>query len=323
MTNLAFSSRLIPSVLLGLFMAEQPTPNEQKLMRLLLAERKARAELEQRLADQEQALFRCDVITQQQGVQLLAQEKLASISTLAAGLAHELNTPSGFMRCNLQLMLRHWQTIREFVERANVNPAEIAALRAELNLDYLLEDGTDLIDESLLGINHISSIVQDLRMFSEDTADLTGIVDLKDCVEQSIWALELEGAALPALHQHLMQVPRFAGDNDKITLAIMQVLNNACQAAGPSGQVWLDLQVKYVSQIVLEIRDDGPGIPQDIINRIFDPFFTTRPVGQGRGMGLAVARMIMTQHGGGIRVQTDNRLGSRFALEVLVPPLTL
>lgn len=304
-------------------MAEQPTPNEQKLMRLLLAERKARAELEQRLADQEQALFRCDVITQQQGVQLLAQEKLASISTLAAGLAHELNTPSGFMRCNLQLMLRHWQTIREFVERANVNPAEIAALRAELNLDYLLEDGTDLIDESLLGINHISSIVQDLRMFSEDTADLTGIVDLKDCVEQSIWALELEGAALPALHQHLMQVPRFAGDNDKITLAIMQVLNNACQAAGPSGQVWLDLQVKYVSQIVLEIRDDGPGIPQDIINRIFDPFFTTRPVGQGRGMGLAVARMIMTQHGGGIRVQTDNRLGSRFALEVLVPPLTL
>jgi signal transduction histidine kinase len=160
-------------------------------------------------------------------------------------------------------------------------------------------------------------------MFSEDTADLTGIVDLKDCVEQSIWALELEGAALPALHQHLMQVPRFAGDNDKITLAIMQVLNNACQAAGPSGQVWLDLQVKYASQIVLEIRDDGPGIPQDIINRIFDPFFTTRPVGQGRGMGLAVARMIMTQHGGGIRVQTDNGLGSRFALEVPVPPLTL
>ena len=304
-------------------MAEQPTPNEQKLMRLLLAERKARAELEQRLADQEQALFRCDVITQQQGVQLLAQEKLASISTLAAGLAHELNTPAGFMRCNLQLMLRHWQTIREFVERANTNPAEIAALRTELNLDYLLEDGTDLIDESLLGINHISSIVQDLRMFSEDTADLTGIVDLKDCVEQSIWALELEGAALPALHQHLMQVPRFAGDNDKITLAIMQVLNNACQAAGPSGQVWLDLQVKYASQIVLEIRDDGPGIPQDIINRIFDPFFTTRPVGQGRGMGLAVARMIMTQHGGGIRVQTDNGLGSRFALEVPVPPLTL
>lgn len=304
-------------------MAEQPTPNEQKLMRLLLAERKARAELEQRLADQEQALFRCDVITQQQGVQLLAQEKLASISTLAAGLAHELNTPAGFMRCNLQLMLRHWQSIREFVERANDNPAQIAALRTELNLDYLLEDGTDLIDESLLGINHISSIVQDLRMFSEDTADLTGIVDLKDCVEQSIWALELEGAALPALHQHLMQVPRFAGDNDKITLAIMQVLNNACQAAGPSGQVWLDLQVKYASQIVLEIRDDGPGIPQDIINRIFDPFFTTRPVGQGRGMGLAVARMIMTQHGGGIRVQTDNGLGSRFALEVPVPPLTL
>lgn len=304
-------------------MAEQPTPNEQKLMRLLLAERKTRAELEQRIVTQEQALFRSDVIAQQQGAQLLAQEKLASISTLAAGLAHELNTPSGFMRCNLQLMLKHWQTIREFVERTSDQPSQLAEIRKELNLDYLLEDGTDLIDESLLGINHISSIVQDLRMFAEDTADLTGIVDLKDCVEQSIWALELEGAALPALHQHLQQVPRFAGDSDKITLAIMHVLNNACQAAGPSGQVWLDLQVKFDSHIVLEIRDDGPGIAADLLNRIFDPFFTTRPVGQGRGMGLAVARMIMTQHGGGIRVKTEAGLGSKFALELPVPPLAL
>lgn len=304
-------------------MAEQPTPNEQKLMRLLLAERKTRAELEQRLATQEQALFRSDVIAQQQGAQLLAQEKLASISTLAAGLAHELNTPAGFMRCNLQLMLKHWQSIREFVERASQQPSQLAQIRQELNLDYLLEDGTDLIDESLLGINHVSSIVQDLRMFAEDTADLTGIVDLKDCVEQSIWALELEGAALPALHQHLQQVPRFAGDSDKITLAIMQVLNNASQAAGPSGQVWLDLQVKFDSHIVLEIRDDGPGIAQELLNRIFDPFFTTRPVGQGRGMGLAVARMIMTQHGGNIRVQTESGFGSRFSLELPVPPLSL
>jgi signal transduction histidine kinase len=304
-------------------MSEQPTPNEQKLMRLLLSERKTRAELEQRIASQEQALFRSDVIAQQQGAQLLAQEKLASISTLAAGLAHELNTPAGFMRCNLQLMLKHWQTMREFVERVSQHPSQVAELRQELNLDYLLEDGTDLIDESLLGINHISSIVQDLRMFAEDRADLTGIVDIKDCLEQSLWALELDGAALPTLHQRLQQVPRFAGDSDKVTLAIMQVLNNACQAAGPSGQVWLDLQVKYDSQIVLEIRDDGPGISPEILNRIFDPFFTTRPVGQGRGMGLAVARMIMTQHGGGIRVVTDAGMGSRFSLELPVPPLAL
>lgn len=304
-------------------MSEQLTPNEQKLMRMILTERKARAELEQRLASQEQALFRCDVITTQQGAQLLAQEKLASISTLAAGLAHELNTPAGFMRCNLQLMLKHWQTLREFVERASEQPSQLAELRQELNLDYLLEDGTDLIDESLLGINHVSSIVQDLRMFAEDTADLTGIVDLKDCVEQSIWALELEGAALPALHQNLQPVPRFAGDSDKITLAIIQVLNNACQAAGPNGQVWLHLHVKFDSQIVLEIRDDGQGIAQELLNRIFDPFFTTRQVGQGRGMGLAVARMIMTQHGGGIRVQTEVGIGSRFAFELPVPPLTL
>lgn len=304
-------------------MAEQPTLNEQKLMRLLLAERKARAELEKRLASQEQALFRCDVITQQQELQLLAQEKLVSISTLAAGLAHELNTPSGFMRCNLQVMLKHWQTLREFVEQVSQDPSCVTDSRQALNIDYLLEDGTDLIDESLLGINHISSIVQDLRMFAEDHADLSGIVDLKDCVEQSLWALELDGAALPALHQQLQQVPRIAGDRDKITLAVMQVLNNACQAAGPNGHVWLDLHIKSDQQIVLDIRDNGPGIANDILNRIFDPFFTTRPVGQGRGMGLAVARMVMSQHGGNIRVHTEPQVGSRFSLELPLPTPTL
>lgn len=304
-------------------MAEQPTLNEQKLMRLLLAERKARAELEKRLASQEQALFRCDVITQQQELQLLAQEKLVSISTLAAGLAHELNTPSGFMRCNLQVMLKHWQTLREFVEQVSQDPSRVTDSRQALNIDYLLEDGTDLIDESLLGINHISSIVQDLRMFAEDHADLSGIVDLKDCVEQSLWALELDGAALPALHQQLQQVPRIAGDRDKITLAVMQVLNNACQAAGPNGHVWLDLHIKSDQQIVLDIRDNGPGIANDILNRIFDPFFTTRPVGQGRGMGLAVARMVMSQHGGNIRVHTEHQVGSRFSLELPLPTPTL
>lgn len=303
-------------------MSESLTVKEQKLMQLLLAERKARAELEQRLASQQQALFRCDVISEQQSLQLLAQEKLASISTLAAGLAHELNTPAGFMRCNLQLMLKNWQTIREFVEQATLHPHNIAVLRRELKLDYLLEDGTDLIDESLLGINHVSSIVQDLRMFAEDSADLTGVVDLKACVEQTLWALELDGAILPTINQHLQPVPRFAGDSDKITLAVMQILNNACQAAGPNGHIWLDLQVKAESNIVLEIRDDGEGIPTEILSRIFDPFFTTRPVGQGRGMGLAVARMIMSQHSGDIKVQSSLGQGSRFSLEVPVPAKT-
>lgn len=303
-------------------MSESLTVKEQKLMQLLLAERKARAELEQRLASQQQALFRCDVISEQQSLQLLAQEKLASISTLAAGLAHELNTPAGFMRCNLQLMLKNWQIIREFVEQATLHPHNIAALRRELKLDYLLEDGTDLIDESLLGINHVSSIVQDLRMFAEDSADLTGVVDLKACVEQTLWALELDGATLPTINQHLQSVPRFAGDSDKITLAVMQILNNACQAAGPNGHIWLDLQVKAESNIVLEIRDDGEGIPAEILSRIFDPFFTTRPVGQGRGMGLAVARMIMSQHSGDIKVQSSLGQGSRFSLEVPVPAKT-
>ena len=303
-------------------MSESLTVKEQKLMQLLLAERKARAELEQRLASQQQALFRCDVISEQQSLQLLAQEKLASISTLAAGLAHELNTPAGFMRCNLQLMLKNWQTIREFVEQATLQPQNIPSLRRELNLDYLLEDGTDLIDESLLGINHVSSIVQDLRMFAEDSADLTGVVDFKACVEQTLWALELDGATLPTINQHLQPVPRFAGDSDKITLAVMQILNNACQAAGPSGHIWLDLQVKAANNIVLEIRDDGEGIPTEILSRIFDPFFTTRPVGQGRGMGLAVARMIMSQHSGDIKVQSTLGQGSRFSLEIPVPTKT-
>lgn len=296
----------------------------EALMAAYREEKKRRQALELTLSAKLRELHRNQQLQQQHELQLLAQEKLASIGSLAAGLAHELNTPSGYIKCNLQLLLKDWQLLQQFFELLDQNPAQAAAFRQQHNFDFMLQDGTDLLDESLQGLNHISSIVKDLRTFAEEQSDLSGVLDLTDCVQQTLQLLEFEGALLPQVHVQLAPVPRIPGDAEKVRLAIMHLLNNASQAAGPDGKIWLRLHQSVANEIELSIKDSGPGISKELLARIFDPFFTTRPVGQGRGMGLSIARMIMTQHSGQVLVQSELGQGACFILRFpYVPTRTL
>lgn len=284
-------------------------------------EKKRRQALEVVLSAKLRELHRNQQLQQQHEMQLLAQEKLASIGSLAAGLAHELNTPSGYIKCNLQLLLKDWQLLQQFFELLDQNQEQAQAFRRQQKFDFMLQDGTDLLDESLQGLNHISSIVKDLQTFAQERSDLTGILDLTDCIQQTLQLLEFEGALLPQVHVQLQAVPRIPGDAEKVRLAIMHLLNNASQAAGPDGQIWVQLWQPANDSIELSIRDSGAGISKDLQTRIFDPFFTTRPVGQGRGMGLSIARMIMTQHNGHILLQSEPGKGACFVLRFPYVPV--
>lgn len=284
-------------------------------------EKKRRQALEVVLSAKLRELHRNQQLQQQHEMQLLAQEKLASIGSLAAGLAHELNTPSGYIKCNLQLLLKDWQLLQQFFELLDQNQEQAQAFRRQQKFDFMLQDGTDLLDESLQGLNHISSIVKDLQTFAQERSDLTGILDLTDCIQQTLQLLEFEGALLPQVHVQLQAVPRIPGDAEKVRVAIMHLLNNASQAAGPDGQIWVQLWQPANDSIELSIRDSGAGISKDLQTRIFDPFFTTRPVGQGRGMGLSIARMIMTQHNGHILLQSEPGKGACFVLRFPYVPV--
>lgn len=284
-------------------------------------EKKRRQALEVVLSAKLRELHRNQQLQQQHEMQLLAQEKLASIGSLAAGLAHELNTPSGYIKCNLQLLLKDWQLLQQFFELLDQNQEQAQAFRRQQKFDFMLQDGTDLLDESLQGLNHISSIVKDLQTFAQERSDLTGILDLSDCIQQTLQLLEFEGALLPQVHVQLQAVPRIPGDAEKVRLAIMHLLNNASQAAGPDGQIWVQLWQPANDSIELSIRDSGAGISKELQTRIFDPFFTTRPVGQGRGMGLSIARMIMAQHNGHILLQSEPGKGACFVLRFPYVPV--
>lgn len=294
-------------------MSEQPLSYEA-LAAALNEEKQRRLQLEKLLASKLRELHRNQQLQHQHELQLLAQEKLASIGSLAAGLAHELNTPTGYIKCNLQLLLKDWQLLQQFFELHSKDPAAARVLYQQKQFDFMLQDGTDLIDESLQGLNHISSIVKDLRSFAEEQSDLSGVLDLTDCVQQTLELLEFEGVLLPKVHVQLDTVPRIAGDSEKVRLAVMHLLNNASQAAGPDGQIWLHLYQPMPDEIELSVRDSGEGIPADLLARIFDPFFTTRPVGQGRGMGLSITRMIMTHHSGQVLVESPTGQGACFRL---------
>lgn len=277
-------------------------------------EQKKRIRTEQLLAQKLRELRRIETIHHQHERQLITQEKFASIGVLAAGLAHELNTPAGYIKCNLQLLLRNWQLLQQYHELLREDVAAATDFHQQHQLAFLLQDGTDLLDESLTGLNHIASIVKDLRLFADEHADLAGLVDLQECLRQSLEVLELEGATLPKVHHDSCAVPRFPGDSAKIQLAIMHLLNNACQAAGADGAISVQLMQPSEQWLELRIQDNGPGIASEMQDKIFDPFFTTRPVGQGRGMGLALVRIIMSQHQGEVMVDSTLGQGATFIL---------
>ena len=300
-------------------MTVQPA-DYQALVAALAEEKQRRQQLEKVLAHKLRELHRNQQLQHQHELQLLAQEKLASIGSLAAGLAHELNTPNGYIKCNLQMLLKDWQLLQQYFELVDKDPKAAASFYQQNNFSFMLQDGTDLVDESLQGLNHIASIIKDLRAFAEEQSDLTGVLDLRDCVEQTLDLLEFEGVLLPQVHVQLDPVPRLPGDPEKIRLAVMHLLNNASQAAGPDGQIWLHLYQPVADEIELSIRDSGDGVPPELMARIFDPFFTTRPVGQGRGMGLSITRMIMTQHSGQVLVESLQGQGACFRLRFPYKP---
>ncbi|MBC7860509.1 MAG: PAS domain S-box protein [Burkholderiaceae bacterium] len=259
---------------------------------------------------------------------LQQSERLASIGQLAAGVAHEINNPVGFVRSNIETLGGYLNTLLELVERyaaAEVAgaPAEaLAALQAEkgrADLDFLRDDAPMLVDECRDGLDRIRKIVADLREFSrEGEADLCE-ADLNACLESAInltasslpktIQLKRDYAILPALHCRPLQL-------NQVFLAL---LANARQAIGEqAGCITVSSGQSGNGEQWVQVSDTGCGIAAEHLPRIFEPFFTTRPVGKGTGMGLAMCFGIVADHGGRIEVHSAPGAGASF--RVVLPP---
>jgi two-component system NtrC family sensor kinase len=255
--------------------------------------------------------------------QVLHAEKMASLGRLAAGVAHEINNPMGFVHANLAQMEEYVGDVAKLLDAARQGPERFAALARDLDADTLLQDFSQAIRESQEGSERIRHIVQDLRAFAHRDDGEWVDADLNRCVDSTahiVWTmmkhcvvLRKEYGALPPVRCHPKQLEQ----------VFMNLLVNAYQAIearasrdGGTGEI----VVRTAAQddgVRVAVEDDGVGIAPEHAARIFEPFFTTKEVGEGTGLGLSTSFEIVRRHGGSIRALA--RPGGGTVFEVWLP----
>lgn len=248
---------------------------------------------------------------------LFEAEKLASVGQLAAGVAHEVNNPLGFVRSNLSSFQHYLGKFAEFRKRL----AEGEAAWQALDLDFLLEDGDDLLAETLKGIDRIAKIVSELKSFSNVDRASEEFADLNTCLKHAASVIEGQLPAGVSLRFNLLPLPGLVCLPGHINQMFLNLFRNAGQAiadAGRSGEIVVASEADEEG-ITIRIRDDGVGMTPAQLARAFEPFFTTRPVGSGAGLGLSTARNIVLAHSGRIELESRPDAGTTVTLFFPVP----
>ena len=243
---------------------------------------------------------------------LYEAERLASVGQLAAGVAHEVNNPLGFVRSNLstfQLYLDKFAELKQGV-------GECKAAWKRLDLDFVLEDGKDLLSETISGIDRIAKIVGELKSFSNVDRASEEFADINDSLRHAASVMEGLLPAGASLHLSLTPLPKFVclpGHLNQALLGLMRNAGQAIEAAGHSGEISVSSFTDGTT-ITVRIRDNGVGMTPEQVARAFEPFYTTRPVGSGAGLGLTTARNIVLAHSGHIDLESAPNAGTTVTL---------
>jgi PAS domain S-box-containing protein len=259
-------------------------------------------------------------ITQQKTLELrlLQADRLAALGTLAAGVAHEVSNPLGYISSNLNFIAEGLAEMRQALGGAK-GPPDLAWL------ERTLEECVEALTEAQQGTTRIRDVVGDLKTFArgEDPGACEGQADVRRALETSINMALPELRSRARLVRHLADVPPALGNESRLGQVFLNLLLNAAQAipegAPEKNTVEAHLRAEG-DKVVIEIRDTGQGIPPENLERIFDPFFTTRPVGVGTGLGLAICHGIVTGMKGEISVASTVGQGTCF--RILLPAAT-
>jgi two-component system NtrC family sensor kinase len=260
--------------------------------------------------------------------QLLQSEKMASIGQLAAGVAHEINNPIGYVKSNLGSLESYLQQVFAVIatyERAHAAIEDpealqrITAARRSADLEFLVEDVFALMAESREGISRVSKIVQDLKDFSHlGSDDEWARADLHEGLDSTVNIVNNEIKYKAQLVRRYAQLPEIECLPSQLNQVFMNMLVNAAHSIESHGTITLTSGVRADEEVWIEISDTGKGIAPEHLNRIFDPFFTTKPVGKGTGLGLSLSYSIVQKHRGRIDVHSEVGRGSAFRITLPV-----
>lgn len=260
--------------------------------------------------------------------QLLQSEKMAAIGQLAAGVAHEINNPVGFVNSNLGTLKGYVDkllTVLDAYERASARlPAEerddIAVVRHDADLDYLRQDIVDLLRESDDGLARVRKIVQDLKEFSHVDESEMQEADLNAGMESTLNVVWNEIKYKAEVVKDYGPLPPARCIPAQVNQVFMNLLVNAAQAIEERGIITIRSGIEN-DWVWMEVADTGKGMAPEVRRRIFEPFFTTKPVGKGTGLGLSLSYdIVVKKHGGRIDVASEPGRGTTFRVWLPLAP---
>ncbi|MGD9162107.1 MAG: ATP-binding protein [Desulfobacteraceae bacterium] len=271
-----------------------------------------------------------EIAIKQSQLKLLQSGKLVAVGQLAAGIAHEINNPIGFISSNLFSFERYVKTMMDIITMTdslidslmhkNLRVAKdtinnIRKVEQNEDMEFISKDLKSLIEDSQLGVERIKKIVLDLNAFSSEKKDIIEEIDLKQVLEGALKIIKNEIIHNIEIETQFNDVPRIKGDSQKIGQVFINILINATQAMPDKGKITIKL-FSAGDYIYTSIADTGCGIPETNLDDIFNPFFTTKPVGQGTGLGLSVCHDIISSIGGEIMVESIVNKGTIFTIKI-------
>ena len=265
-------------------------------------------------------------ITQEQ---LMQSDKLASIGQLAAGVAHEINNPIGYIFSNIGAlekylsdlfsMLDYYESIENHITSDEIKE-EIKKRKNEVELDYLKDDIPDLMTQSKDGIDRVRKIVQSLKDFSHaDSNQEWQWANIHHGIDSTLNVINNEVKYKADIVKEYGVIPDVECLPSQLNQVIMNLVANASHAMSDDKRGTITIRTSCENeQVKIEVSDDGSGIPEHVVKRIFEPFFTTKPVGKGTGLGLSLSYGIIKKHQGEIEVKTKIGEGTTFIITLPV-----
>ena len=249
--------------------------------------------------------------------QLLLQEKMASVGQLAAGVAHEINNPTGFISSNLNSLNKFTDKMIEFIDVVSEGKTsdEIMELRSKLHIDTICTEVKNLIAESLEGTDRIKSIATNLKSFSRNENGPQQNVDINECLERTLTIIHNELKYKANVKKAFEDLPLITCYPQQLSQVFMNLLVNGAHAIEKFGEIIIRTRHED-GRILVSISDNGHGIGKETMGRLFEPFFTTKKDGEGTGLGLSICYDIVNKHNGQILVESEVGKGSTFQVAI-------
>jgi signal transduction histidine kinase len=263
--------------------------------------------------------------------ELRLAQKLESVGRLAAGIAHEINTPVQFVSDNVTFVRDALpgliDTIARYRELAAAvrddGDAAAAADEVDDDVDYALSHTPGALAAALDGLGRVAAIVRSMKDFAHPDRDETTLVDLNRAIESTLMIAAHEYKYVAEVHTELGELPLVRCTGGEINQAVLNLVINAAHTirdvvgqTGAKGQILVSTR-QYDGEVEIAVRDSGTGIPEAIRDKVYDPFFTTKEVGRGTGQGLAIVRsVVVDKHGGSLRFETQLGVGTTFFLRL-------